>query len=180
MSNPSTFKEVNFVLQELERRLGSVLKIGAGIVSLLGVVFLTALLMYHQIGTVSADAASIKSTVDGLAHRFGGTETAINRTRDQILDRVQSSTMAQIAGGFYVTNSEAVDIRDFLKLPPKDTRQPSKISLWTHVSREQTKPLPVQLTQKDKKLRGMRYVIDPDNNALGLVEPSQNVVIAII
>lgn len=195
MSDPKTVREVNFVLDGLERRVGLLVKVGGGIVGLLGVLLLTAFSLYHEIGGLSADIASIKTGMDGLNGRierfetaangrFDRIEAAINHARDQILARAQAPTSQQpqemIAGGFYVTKGQAALIREFLKIPPIDASKQGKIGIWEHIAPEYTVPLPDNLAAKIGLANGLRYAVDPANNAIALVEPSHDVVVAII
>src|SRR5690242_8330763 len=135
MSDPKTFREVNFVLDGLERRVALLTKIGGGIAALLVAIFGFLGNLYSVIGKVQIDVAATKATVDGLNTRLTSIDAdvkAIRTDQGQILSRVQPPPTPPppqptprvqdlIAGGFYVTEPEATLIRVFLKVPPKQT-----------------------------------------------------------
>jgi hypothetical protein len=51
--------------------------------------------------------------------------------------------------------------------------------LWVRVPTQATRPLPDGVVGKLEKLKGLRYAVDA-NNAIALIEPSTNIVIALI
>lgn len=150
--------------------------------------------LYVQIGNVKVDVGSIKSTVEGIDTQLTSIEADVKAARSdqgQILARVQAPPVPaptppapqqlqvqDIAGGFYVTTYEAKIIREVLKVSPKRSDVPPKIHLWDHITEADTQPLPDDLAKKIG-IQGLRYAVDV-NDAIALVEPSQNVVVAII
>jgi hypothetical protein len=80
--------------------------------------------------------------------------------------------------GFFLTDGEAKELREFLRAPPKSDA-PAKYGLWTRLPEADTRPLPDEVIGKIAKLKGLRYAIDPGNNAIALVEPSGTVVATI-
>jgi hypothetical protein len=89
------------------------------------------------------------------------------------------SVTPNVIAGFYVTAQEAEFIREFLKIPPKNATATAKMALWVRVPAQATKPLPDGVVGKLEKLKGLRYAVDA-NNAIALIEPSTNIVIALI
>ena len=83
-----------------------------------------------------------------------------------------------IVAGFYLTEPEASLIREFLRGPQRTTLPP-KITLWSRLPDGELQPLPADLVGKLPKLKALRYMFDPNNNAIALIEPS-GIVIAII
>jgi hypothetical protein len=185
--DPKTIREVNFALAGLEGRVGLLIKIGIAVLGFLGAVLAVVATIYVQIGDVKVDVASIKAKVEGLDTRIGAIETDVKAARSdqrQILTQLQPPAPPPpprplIAGGFYVTDDEAKLIRALLKVPPKDPNLPGKISIWSHVDPASAQPLPDDLVAKFGKFKGLRFIVDA-NNAIALVEPAQDVVIAII
>jgi hypothetical protein len=94
-------------------------------------------------------------------------------------DQRTVSVTPNVIAGFYVTEQEAEFIREFLKVPPKNANATAKMALWIRVPAQATKPQPDGLVGKFEKLKGLRYAVDA-NNAIALIEPSTNIVIALI
>jgi hypothetical protein len=84
-----------------------------------------------------------------------------------------------VIAGFYVTAQEAEFIREFLKIPPKNATATAKMALWIRAPAQATKPLPDGVVGKLEKLKGLRYAVDA-NYVIALIEPSTNIVIALI
>jgi hypothetical protein len=193
MSDPRTIREVNLAQAGIEGRLGLLVKMGGAIVGLLVAVVGGIATLYVQIGNVKdvvadvkVEVAALKSTVEGLGGRIVRIETAVDSARKDILGRIQPppspppQSQDTIAGGFYVTEAEAGFIRDFLKAPQREASKVGKFSLWDHVPQDLAQPLPDDLTAKIPKLKGLRFAIDPSNSAIALIEPSQNLIVAIV
>jgi hypothetical protein len=95
----------------------------------------------------------------------------------RIKDHSQQPTSNLIAV-FYLTNVEASLIRQYLKLPERSGC--SKFVMWHKLPREDVKALPEGLVDKIPKLRSLLWAFDPSSNAISLVEPSGNKVVAIL
>jgi hypothetical protein len=195
MSDPRTIREVNIATGGMEKRIKLLQWVGGGICALLVALLGVGIAQYRDIGKVEVDVGAIKATVEGIEKRLGLIETdlrAVRTDQGQILAKIQTPPTPPappptppprlqdlIAGGFYITDAEASLIRDFLKAGPKKPDVPSKIALWDRLPQSDTQPLPDDLAAKLPKIKGLRFTTDV-NNAIALVEPSQNVVIAII
>jgi hypothetical protein len=187
--DPKTIREVNFAFAGLEGRVGLLIKIGIAVLGFLGAVLGVVATIYVQIGDVKVDVASIKATVESLSNRLGTIEGDVKATRSdqrQILTQLPPPSpppvphlQELIAGGFYVTDDEAKLIRAFLKVPPKNPNLSGTWSIWSRIDPVSTQPLPEDIIAKIGKFKGLRFAVDA-NNAIALVEPTQDVVIAII
>jgi hypothetical protein len=81
MSDPKTFREVNFVLDGLEKRVGLLTKIGGGIAALLVAILGVLGTLYSEIGKVQTDVAATRATVDGLNTRLTSMDTDVKAIR---------------------------------------------------------------------------------------------------
>jgi hypothetical protein len=81
----------------------------------------------------------------------------------------------QVIAGFWLTESEAVILRELLSAPKK-TNAPPTFSMWERLPDNVLKQLPSDVLSKIPKLKGLRYAIDPSNNAIALAEPSGSVI----
>lgn len=169
-------------------------KIGLAIIACLAMILgVAAAVILGQTTNARDEVASVRTSLSALndrlgrmEDRLGRTERALNETRANLSERAQSQVEQRtvsvpppnIAAGLYVTQQEAEFIREFLKVPPKNANA-SKMALWTRVPAQAAKPLPDGLVGRLEKLKGLRYAVDA-NNAIALIEPSTNIVIALI
>jgi len=175
-------------------------KIGLAIIvflaAVLGVVFAT---LYGQIGNVRVEVESTKARLSAINDRLGRIEQTVNDRLSRIEQTVEGmhanerqnlnrpardeqptvSVTPNLVGGFYVTEQEARFIRAFLKVAPKKVNATAKMALWARMPAQATKLLPDDLVGKVAKLKGLRYAVDA-NNAIALIEPSTNIIIALI
>ena len=147
-----------------------------------------------QLSDLKNDVAVVKTNVGNVSDRLARIEKTIDDIRNdngQILSRISRLEPAprptpapappadsRVMTGFYLTDSDVKLIRELLRPPPKSDA-PAKYRLWERLPESVTSPLPEDVTGKITKLRGLRYSIDPGNNAIALVEPA-GTVIAII
>jgi hypothetical protein len=186
MSDPSTIHQPG-----LDARV--LVKIGLAITACLAAVLGVAVaVIYAQIGNARVEVGSVKTGLSAINDRLGRIEKTIDETRAKLNQPVRNEqptgsvtrqpTVAvapNVIAGFYVTEQEAEFIREFLKVPPKKANATAKMALWIRVPAQAAKPLPNGLVGKLEKLRGLHYAVDA-NNAIALIEPSTNIVIALI
>jgi hypothetical protein len=192
MSEPRTIREVNIAAAGVEGRLGLLIKLGGAIVAILLAVLGGIATLYVQIGSakddiaaVKVDVAAVKSTVAAIGKQMDKVDSSVASSRDQILARIQPSPTPQgpqpqqIAGGFYVTDSVARALHELLKVPPFDPRKGSMFGMWDKLPEKESQPLPQDFAAK-LGLKGFRFAVDPNTNAIALIEPTQNVIVALI
>ena len=196
MSNSTAIRPAHFDARILA-------KIGFAIILFLALVFgVFVAAIYAQMGNIRSELASVKtgrSTLDRLGRvekavdemhanlatiqgQLGTIDNAVEQmrtNRSRTTDEHPRDLPRNVLAGFYVTEQEAAFIREFLKVPPKKTGPPAKMTLWTRVPPQATKPLPDELVSKAEKLKGLRYAVDA-NSAIALIEPSTSIVIALI
>ncbi len=174
-------------------------KIGLAIITCLSLILGVAVaVIFGQITNARVELGFVETSLSALSDRLGRIEKAVDETRASLerparderqtvkvtpVTPVTPATPAtpatpNVVAGFYVTQQEAEFIREFLKVPPKSAAT-AKMALWVRVPAQATKPLPDGLVAKLEKLRGLRYAVDA-NNAIALIEPSINIVIALI
>jgi hypothetical protein len=168
-------------------------KIGLAIMASLAVILGVAVaVIFGQITNARVEVASVRTSLSALNDRLGGMEKTINDTRANLIQYAQKPVEQRtepakppppppppkVVAGFYVTEQEAEFIREFLKVSPKNAHA-TKMTLWIRVPAQAAKPLPDDLVGRLEKLRGLRYAVDA-NNAIALIEPSTNIVIALI
>jgi len=169
-------------------------KIGLAVLACLAVILGVAVaVIFGQITNARVEVATVRTSLSALIerlgrmeNRLGGMEKTINEARANLSERAQSQveqrtetvTPPNVVAGFYVTQQEAEFIREFLKVPPKNSIA-AKMALWIRVPAPAGKSLPDGLVGRLEKLRGLRYAVDA-NNAIALIEPSTNIVIALI
>jgi hypothetical protein len=199
MTEPRTPREANIAREGLEARVGLLQKLIWAVIGLLGAMLAGAAAIYVQVGDLKTDVAVVKNTVAGINERLAKIEKTIDDIRSeigqvrtetgQILSRVsraeppspprpQQPDLRNVIAGFYVTDGEAKLLRELLGAAPK-TDAPPKISLWQRVSEQPLNPISDEIAARLPKLKGLRYAIDPGNNAIALTEPS-GIVIATI
>ena len=86
--------------------------------------------------------------------------------------------MRDLIAGFWVTDTEAKLLRELVRAPQK-TGGPPRFGMWERIPDGDLKQLPDEVLSKMPKFKGLRYTIDPNNNAIALAEPS-GIVVAII
>jgi hypothetical protein len=194
MTEPRNYREVNIARKGLEDRVDLLQKWLWGLAGLLGTVFAAAVWINVQLGEQKTDIAVIKTDVKNVGDRLARIEKTVDDIRSdsgQILSRISrlepaprpqptpapSPDLRPVAG-FYLTDGEAKLVRELLRTPPKSDA-PAKYGLWVRVPETDTTPLPDDVVGKIPKLKGLRYAIDPGNNAIALVEPSGSVVATI-
>ena len=169
-------------------------KIGLAMIACLAVILGVAIAaIFGQITNARVEVASVRTSLSALIDRLGRMEDRLGRMEKtinearanlserapiQVEQRTESVTPTNIVAGFYVTQQEAEFIREFLKIPPKNSIA-AKMALWIRVPAAAAKSLPDGLVGRLEKLRGPRYAVDA-NNAIALIEPSTNIVIALI
>jgi hypothetical protein len=203
MIDPRTVREATIAQAGLEARLGLLQKLILAVIGLLGAILLGAAAIYVQVGDLKTDVAVTKNTVATINERVAKMEKGIDDIRSetgqirsetgQILSRVarldpqpvpqrpqpaSPPDLRNVIGGFYVTEGEGKALRELLGAPQK-TDAPPKIGLWQRVSEQLLKPIPDDVAAKLPKLKGLRYAIDPGNNAIALAEPSGLVIATI-
>jgi|SRR5271166_1160858 len=156
MSDPTTLHQPG-----LDARV--LVKIGLAIIACLAAVLGVAVAaIFGQIGNARVEVGSVWTGLSAINDRLGRIEKTVDETR-ATLDRLPRAEF----------------IREFLKIPPKNATATAKIALWIRVPAQATKPLPDGVVGKLEKLKGLRYAVDA-NNAIALIEPSTNIVIALI
>jgi hypothetical protein len=194
MTEPRTHREANIARQGLEARLGLLQKLIWTVIGLLGAMLAGAAAIYVQVGDLKTDLAIVQTSVSNVSDRLARIEKTIDDIRDnsgQILSRISRlepaprpqptpapSPDSRPIAGFYLTDGEVKLLRELLRAPPKSDA-PAKYGQWDRLPESDTAPLPDDVTGKMAKLKGLRYAIDPGNNAIALVEPS-GIVIATI
>jgi hypothetical protein len=181
MSDPTTLHQPG-----LDARV--LVKIGLAIIACLAAVLGVAVAaIFGQIGNARVEVGSVWTGLSAINDRLGRIEKTVDETRatlDQLARNEQrneqrtGSVTPSVIAGFYVTAQEAEFIREFLKIPPKNATT-AKMALWIRVPDQATKTLPDGVVGKIEKLKGLRYAVDA-NNAIALIEPSTNIVIALI
>jgi hypothetical protein len=178
MSDPRTLHQPG-----LDARV--LVKIGLAIIvclaAVLGVVIAS---IYARIGNVRVEVASVRTGLSAINDRLGAIEKSVDETRAKLNrpvpeEQPTGSLTRNVIVGFYVTEQEAGLIRAVLKVPPKKANVTAKMALGTHVPAQATKLLPDDLVGKLEKLKGLRYAVDA-NGAIALIEPSTNIVIALL
>jgi hypothetical protein len=166
-------------------------KIGLALIACLAAVLgVVVAAIYAQVGNVRVEVGSVRTGLSAINARLGLIEKTVDETRAKlnqlVRDEQPTGSLAQtgslpqnVIAGFYVTEQEAEFIREFLKVPPKKANATAKMALWVRVPAQATKPLPDVLVGKLEKLKGLRYAVDA-NSAIALIEPSTNIVIALI
>lgn len=189
MTDPRTIRESNIAREGLEGRVDLLQKWLWGVTGLLGTILAAAVAIYSQVGDVKTDIAVIKTSVTNISGRLERMEKGLDDIRNDgrtILGRLRPAEPAprpptrdprDIIAGFWVTDAEAKLIRELLQAPQK-TDAPPKIALWSRVP--EATLIPDELVGKLPKLKGLRYAVDPGNNAIALIEPIGNGVIALI
>jgi hypothetical protein len=178
MSDPTTLHQPG-----LDARV--LVKIGLAIIACLAAVLgVSVAAIFGQIGNARVEVESVWTGLSAINDRLGRIEKTVDETRatlDQLARNEQrtGSVTPNVIAGFYVTAQEAEFIREFLKIPPKNATATAKMALWIRVPAQATKPLPDGVVGKLEKLKGLRYAVDA-NNAIALIEPSTNIVIALI
>ena len=191
MIEPKTPREANIAL---EARVGLLQKLVWSVLTMLGAVVLGAISIYVQIGDLKSDVAVVKTNVVNISERLAKIEKTIDDIRfdgGQILSRISrleppprqpalpAPAPDPVVAGFSLTDSEAKLLRELLRAPAKTAAAP-KYGLWEKLPDSDVQLLPDDVTGKMVKLKGFRYALDPNNNAIALVEPSGSVVVAII
>lgn len=190
MTEPRTHREANIAREGLEARIGLLQKLVLAVLGMLGGLVLGAYAIYGQIGDLKSDVAVVKTNVVNISDRLARIEKTIDDIRSdggQILSRISrleppprqpalpAPAPDPIVAGFYLTDGEAKLLRELLRAPPKTAAAP-KYGLWEKLEDSAVLPLPNDVTDKVVKLKGWRYAIDPNNNAIALVAPSGSVV----
>ena len=187
MTEPRTHREANIARKGLEDRVDLLQKWLWGLAGLLGAILLTAGAIYLQVGDVKTDVAVVKTNVGNITDRLAKIETVVEAIRTDssaILGRLESRPQQQppsprqpeqVIAGFWLTESEAVILRQLLNAANK-TNAPSTFSMWERLPDDVLRQIPSDVLSKFPKLKGFRYAIDPSNNAIALAEPSGSVI----
>jgi hypothetical protein len=190
MTEPKTHREANIAREGLEARVGLLQKLQWWVLGLLVAVVLGAIGINVQIGDLKSDVAVVKTNVVNINDRLARIEKTIDDIRSdggQILSRISrleppprqpalpAPAPDPIVAGFYLTDGEAKRLRELLRAPPKTAAAPT-YGLWEKLPDSDVRPLPDDVTSNLVKLKGLRYALDPNNNAIALVEPSGSVV----
>jgi hypothetical protein len=190
MTEPKTHREANIAREGLEARIGLLQLLVLAVLGMLGGVVLGGYTIYGQIGDLKSDVAVVKTTVVNSNDRLAKIEKTIDDIRSdggQILSRISrleppprqpplpAPAPDPIVAGFYLTDSEAKLLRELLRAPPQTAAAP-KYGLWEKLPDSAVQLLPDDVTGKIVKLKGLRYALDPNNNAIALVGPSGSVV----
>jgi hypothetical protein len=199
MTEPRNYREANIARKGLEDRVDLLQKWLWGLAGLLGTVLAAAAAIFYQLSDLKTDVAVVKANVSNVSDRLARIEKTVDEIRPeigqirtetgQILSRVsraepppaprpQQPDQRNVIAGFYVTDGEAKLLRELLRVPQK-TDAPATIGLWQRAPESLLKPIPDDVTGKLPKLKGLRYAIDPGNNAIALVEPSGTVIATI-
>lgn len=183
MTEPRTHREANIARKGLEDRVDLLQKWLWGMAGLLGAILATVGAIYMQVGDVKTDVAVVKTNVGNITDRLAKIETVVEAIRTDssaILGRLESRPQElrrpeQVIAGFWLTESEAVILRQLLNAPNK-TNAPSTFSMWERLPDDVLRQIPSDVLSKFPKLKGFRYAIDPSNNAIALAEPSGSVI----
>jgi hypothetical protein len=136
-----------------------------------------------------SDSAGVQATFKNMDDRLGRIEQTLNDiTRNggtarsgpapqtQGANREPSETISK----FYLQGNEADTIRQALQAPKRSGATDGKYRVGQLLLGLAVKPIPDNLAEKVPQLRGLHYTFDPTNNAIAIIDPRSNRVIALI
>lgn len=106
----------------------------------------------------------------------GGTARTGPAAQSQPSNREPSETSSK----FYLKENERDVIRQLLQAPKKSGATDGKYRVGQVLVGLAVKPIPENLVGKVPQLRGLHYTVDPANNAIAIIDPRSNRVIALI
>jgi hypothetical protein len=135
------------------------------------------------------DSAGVQATFKNMDDRLGRIEQTLNdMTRNG--SPARSGPAAQTQGAnrepsetiskFYLQGNEADTIRQALQAPKRSGATDGKYRVGQLLLGLAVKPIPDNLAEKVPQLRGLHYTFDPTNNAIAIIDPRSNRVIALI
>jgi hypothetical protein len=138
---------------------------------------------------LKSDAANVQATFKNMDDRLGRIEQTLNdMTRNgatafssptpqiQAPNREPSETISK----FYLKDNEADTIRQALQAPKRSGATDGKYRVGQLLLGLAVKPIPDNLAEQVPQLRGLHYTFDPTNNAIAIIDPRSNRVLALI
>jgi hypothetical protein len=135
-----------------------------------------------------SDSAGVQATFKNMDDRLnrieqtlndmtrGGTARSGPAPQSQGSNREPSETTSK----FYLKDNEADTIRQALQAPKRSGATDGKYRVGQLLLGLAVKPIPDNLAEQVPQLRGLHYTFDPINNAIAIIDPRSNRVIALI
>jgi hypothetical protein len=138
---------------------------------------------------LKSDSAGIQATFKNMDDRLGRIEQTLNdmttnggtaRTGPAPQTQGSKREPSETISKFYLKDNEADTIRQALQAPKRPGATDGKYRIGQLLLGLAVKPIPDNLAEQVPQLRGLHYTFDPTNNAIAIIDPRSNRVIALI
>ena len=134
------------------------------------------------------DSAGVQATFKNMDDRLGRIEQTLNdmtrggTVRSGPAPQTQGSNRepSETISKFYLKDNEAETVRQALQAPKRSGATDGKYRVGQLLLGLAVKPIPANLAEQVPQMRGLHYTFDPTNNAIAIVDPRSNRVIALI
>jgi hypothetical protein len=131
---------------------------------------------------------TVQATFKNMDDRLGRIEQTLNdmtrggTARSGPAPQIQGSNRepSETTSKFYLKDNEADTIRQALQAPKRSGANDGKYRVGQLLLGLAVKPIPDNLAEQVPHLRGLHYTFDPINNAIAIIDPRSNRVVALI